>query len=63
MTDDALFMVPGRTRTGFDQWFSFPPGQAPAVWKQNMLNLMRSFHLPSSICITSSTANFIFYVC
>jgi len=29
-------------RTGFDQWFSTPPGGAPraAVWKQNMLVLL-----------------------
>jgi antibiotic biosynthesis monooxygenase (ABM) superfamily enzyme len=27
-------------RTGFDQWFTFPTGQALAVWKQNMLTLL-----------------------
>ncbi len=27
-------------RTGFDQWFTFPTGQTPAVWKQNMLVLL-----------------------
>jgi antibiotic biosynthesis monooxygenase (ABM) superfamily enzyme len=27
-------------RSGFDQWFKFPTGQAPAVWKQNMLLLL-----------------------
>jgi antibiotic biosynthesis monooxygenase (ABM) superfamily enzyme len=27
-------------RTGFDQWFAFPAGPAPAAWKQNMLVLL-----------------------
>jgi len=27
-------------RTGFEQWFAFPTGKAPAIWKQNMLVLL-----------------------